>query len=86
MTPIPRDLYHSSGALLNEIEALASRHPDVLTMEKMRADNKGYAAEIVVITYNHVKKQTNNKSKFRILLNIPCLPELWTAWEGAYYL
>ncbi|XP_008781269.1 carboxypeptidase A6 isoform X4 [Phoenix dactylifera] len=69
MTPIPRDLYHSSGALLNEIEALASRHPDVLTMEKMRADNKGYAAEIVVITYNHVKKQTNNKSKFRILLS-----------------
>ncbi|XP_010935248.1 uncharacterized protein [Elaeis guineensis] len=68
-TSIPRDLYHSSGALLNEIKALVGRHPDVLTMETMRADNKGYAAEIVVVTYNHVKKQTSNKSKFRILLS-----------------
>lgn len=37
-------------------------------MERMRADNKGYAAEIAVVTYNHLKKQTSHKSKFRILL------------------
>lgn len=45
------------------------RHPDILTMETMRADNKGYRAEIVVVTYNHEKKQVNNKLKLRILLS-----------------
>ncbi|XP_072966569.1 uncharacterized protein [Typha angustifolia] len=69
LTQIPRDLYHSSDALLSEVSSLVKRHPDRLSMETMRASNKAYLAEIVVITYNHVVKQIDEKSKYRILLS-----------------
>ncbi|KAG6526717.1 hypothetical protein ZIOFF_016718 [Zingiber officinale] len=83
------DTVHSCNcfdALLKEIKAAVVRHPDTLTMETIKADNKGYVAEILVVTYNRHTEDVDDQSKFRILLNIPCIPELWTAWERTYYL
>ncbi|KAK8705743.1 hypothetical protein V6N13_049336 [Hibiscus sabdariffa] len=85
-TPINRDLYHSSDALIEQIRSLVHRHPDKLTVETIRAGNKGYKSEITVVTYCHSRKDNDDKSKFRILLIIHCLPEFWAAWTGAYYI
>ncbi|XP_022999691.1 metallocarboxypeptidase A-like protein ARB_03789 isoform X1 [Cucurbita maxima] len=69
LTPIDRDLYHSSVDLMKEIKALVHRHPDKLTIETMEARNKGYFAEIPVVTYCHGRNKVNDMSKFRILLS-----------------
>ncbi|OAY67457.1 hypothetical protein ACMD2_06696 [Ananas comosus] len=69
ITPIPRDLYRSSDVLLHEIKALVARHSDSLNMESVRAGSKGYLAEVVVVTYNRVKKHISDKVKFRILMS-----------------
>ncbi|KAG0490017.1 hypothetical protein HPP92_006880 [Vanilla planifolia] len=69
ITRIPFDLYHTSVSLLEEVEAMVNRHPDKLTMEVLRASNGGYGAEVLVVTYNRLKRQNNNSSKFRILLS-----------------
>lgn len=45
------------------------RHPDRLTMETLRAGNKGYSAELLVVTYNQFKKTIDDNLKFRILLS-----------------
>lgn len=84
-TQINRDLYHSSGTLIREIKGLVHRHPDKLRMQTFRTGNKGYKAEISVVTYSRSSKEVDERSKFRILLMIPFLPELWAAWEGAHY-
>ncbi|XP_058090681.1 metallocarboxypeptidase A-like protein MCYG_01475 isoform X1 [Magnolia sinica] len=68
-TPIIRDLYHSSDSLMKRVKALVGRHPDRLTMETIRAGSKGYSSEILVVTYNRVKKDIDSSSKFRILLS-----------------
>lgn len=86
VTPINYDLYHSSGSLMHEIKALVHRHPNKLSMETVKAGNKGYGAEIAVVTYCKGKRDSPEKPKLRILLMIPCLPEFWTAWKGADYL
>ncbi|XP_042381537.1 putative metallocarboxypeptidase ECM14 [Zingiber officinale] len=69
MTPIPFDLYHSSAALLKEIKATVVRHPDTLTMETIKAGNKGYAAEVLVVTYNRQTEDVDDQSKLRVLLS-----------------
>ncbi|KAG6517497.1 hypothetical protein ZIOFF_020889 [Zingiber officinale] len=58
-----------SDALLKEIKATVVRHPDTLTMETIKAGNKGYAAEILVVTYNRHTEDVDDQSKFRILLS-----------------
>ncbi|GLT45669.1 hypothetical protein SLA2020_194850 [Shorea laevis] len=68
-TPINRDLYHSSSDLIEEIKSLVHRHPDKLTMETMKAANKGYEAEITAVTYSRNRKESDDRSKFRILLS-----------------
>ncbi|KAK2997795.1 hypothetical protein RJ639_028567 [Escallonia herrerae] len=67
--PINHDLYHTSGALMEEIEALVDRHPDKLSMETVKSRNKGYTAEITVVTYGRKRKESDDRSKFRILLS-----------------
>ncbi|XP_010683637.2 uncharacterized protein LOC104898281 [Beta vulgaris subsp. vulgaris] len=67
VTPINRDLYHSSANLMGEIEALANRHPNKLSIETIASENKGYQAQIAVVTYCRDRKE-DDKSKFRILL------------------
>lgn len=69
VTPINYDLYHSSGNLMEEIRNLVFRHQDKLTMETVRAGNRGYDAEIAVVTYSKGKKDNDDRSKFRILLS-----------------
>ncbi|XP_020984185.1 uncharacterized protein LOC107460227 isoform X2 [Arachis duranensis] len=69
VTPINYDLYHSSGKFLEEIKALVHRHSDMLAMETIKAGNKGYGAEITVVTYSERKRETDERSKFRILLS-----------------
>nr|XP_029144081.1 carboxypeptidase A6 isoform X2 [Arachis hypogaea] len=69
VTPINYDLYHSSGRFLEEIKALVHRHSDMLAMETIKAGNKGYGAEITVVTYSERKRETDERSKFRILLS-----------------
>lgn len=86
VTPINRDLYRSSDALMEEIEALVNRHKDRLHMETFQTTNKGYSAELNVVTYCRNRTAIDDKSKFRILLMITCLPEFWAACAGAYYL
>ncbi|XP_062164665.1 metallocarboxypeptidase A-like protein MCYG_01475 [Alnus glutinosa] len=68
-TPINRDLYHSSGDLMEQIKALVHRHPDKLTMETIKSRNKGYQAEISVVTYCRGRRENNDGSKFRVLLS-----------------
>ncbi|KAE8057375.1 hypothetical protein FH972_014076 [Carpinus fangiana] len=67
--PVNRDLYHSSGDLMEQIKALVHRHPDKLTMERIKSRNKGYQAEISVVTYCWGRKENDDRSKFRILLS-----------------
>ncbi|KAI5660917.1 hypothetical protein M9H77_20240 [Catharanthus roseus] len=69
LTPINRDLYHTSEALLEEIEALVHRHQDKLSIETISTKNKGYHAETTVVTYCRNRKDCDGKSKFRILLS-----------------
>ncbi|XP_037444987.1 zinc carboxypeptidase-like [Triticum dicoccoides] len=69
VTPISRDLYRPSDTLLSEIKALVARNPDRLTMDTVRASNKGYSAEMLVVTFNHVKKTVHDGSKIKILLS-----------------
>ncbi|KAI7733823.1 hypothetical protein M8C21_011694, partial [Ambrosia artemisiifolia] len=69
VTPINRDLYRTSAALMEEIEALVNRHPDKLHMETFRSSNKGYNAELNVVTYCQNRTAIEDKSKFRILLS-----------------
>ncbi|KAJ8437454.1 hypothetical protein Cgig2_031975 [Carnegiea gigantea] len=68
ITPINRDLYHSSADLMEEIEALVHRHPNKFTMETFEGENKGYLAHVAVVTYCR-NRQENDKSKFRVLLS-----------------
>ncbi|KAG6468048.1 hypothetical protein ZIOFF_072614 [Zingiber officinale] len=58
-----------SDALLKEIKAMVVRHPDTLIMETIKAGNKGYATEILVVTYNRHTEDVDDQSKFRILLS-----------------
>ncbi|XP_077220862.1 Zn-dependent exopeptidases superfamily protein [Tasmannia lanceolata] len=67
--PFKSDLYHSSDSLMKQVKALISRHPDRLTMQTIRAGNKGYSAEILVVTYSRARREIDEHSKFRILLS-----------------
>ncbi|KEH36303.1 zinc carboxypeptidase family protein [Medicago truncatula] len=69
VTPINYDLYHSSGSLMHEIKALVHRHPNKFSMETVKAGNKGYGAEIAVVTYCKGKRDSPEKPKLRILLS-----------------
>ncbi|KAL5706199.1 hypothetical protein ACHQM5_024399 [Ranunculus cassubicifolius] len=69
ITHLNKDLYHSSGVLAKQIKAIVGRHPDKFSMETMKARNKGYNAEILVVTYSLSKREVNESSKFRILLS-----------------
>ncbi|KQJ92951.2 hypothetical protein BRADI_3g01750v3 [Brachypodium distachyon] len=59
----------SNDSILHEIKALVARNSDRLTMDTVRASNKGYSAEMVVVTYNHAKETVDNGSKINILLS-----------------
>ncbi|XP_078440711.1 Zn-dependent exopeptidases superfamily protein isoform X2 [Wolffia australiana] len=67
-TPISRDLYRSSDALLHDAKDLVNRHPDLLMMETLKAGDSVYSAEVAVITYNRTLEGPKN-SKFRLLLS-----------------
>ncbi|EXB56340.1 Carboxypeptidase A6 [Morus notabilis] len=69
LTPINRDLYHSSEDLMEEIKALVNRHPDKLTLETVKSRNKGYQADVKVVTFCRRRQESDDKSKFRILLS-----------------
>ncbi|KAM0871443.1 hypothetical protein ACQ4PT_039382 [Festuca glaucescens] len=97
ITPISRDLYHSSDSILGEIKALVARNSDSLTvsaspalvhllfvslirflyavsypplqMDTVRASNKGYSAEMFVVTFNHAKETVEDGSKIKIMLD-----------------
>uniref|UniRef100_A0ACD5ZBM1 Uncharacterized protein n=1 Tax=Avena sativa TaxID=4498 RepID=A0ACD5ZBM1_AVESA len=69
ITPISQDLYHSSDSILREIKALVARNSDRLTMDTVRASNKGYSAEMFVVTFNHAKGTVDDGSKIKIMLS-----------------
>ncbi|KAI3734512.1 hypothetical protein L6452_13982 [Arctium lappa] len=69
ITPINRDLYHTSGTLMGEIEELVNRHQDRFHIETYRSKNKGYQAELDVVTYRPNRNENEDNSKFRILLS-----------------
>ncbi|XP_015884060.1 uncharacterized protein LOC107419774 isoform X1 [Ziziphus jujuba] len=69
LTPINHDLYHSSGDLKREIKTLVNRHPDKFTFETIKSGNKGYHAEVGVVTYCRRRQEIDDRSKFRILLS-----------------
>ncbi|XP_042439132.1 uncharacterized protein LOC122024543 isoform X3 [Zingiber officinale] len=69
MLPARRIHLAQCDALLKEIKATVVRHPDTLTMETIKEGNKGYAAEILVVTYNQHTEDVDDQSKFRILLS-----------------
>ncbi|CAH1439689.1 unnamed protein product [Lactuca virosa] len=56
-------------------------------METFTSSNRGYQAELNVVTYfQKIHEIEEDKSKFRILLMISCLPEFWAACTRAYYI
>ncbi|KAF3951166.1 hypothetical protein CMV_023152 [Castanea mollissima] len=57
-----------TGYLMEMINGLVHRHPDKLTMETFKSINKGYQAEISVVTCSRGRKDNHDSSKFRILL------------------
>ncbi|KAF5949352.1 hypothetical protein HYC85_011345 [Camellia sinensis] len=59
----------TSDALMEQIKALVYCHPDKLYMETTGGKNKGYRAEMIVVTYCRNRKDIDDKSKFRILLS-----------------
>ncbi|XP_024992051.1 carboxypeptidase O-like [Cynara cardunculus var. scolymus] len=69
ITPINRDLYHTSGTLMEEIEQLVNRHQDRFHIETYTSKNKGYQAELDVVTYRQNRNEIEDNSKFRILLS-----------------
>ncbi|XP_057504207.1 uncharacterized protein LOC130787774 isoform X3 [Actinidia eriantha] len=69
VTPINRDLYHTSDTLMEEIKALVHRHPDKLYMEVIGSQNKGYRVEMTVVTYCRNRKEIDDRSKYRVLLS-----------------
>ncbi|XP_051124066.1 metallocarboxypeptidase A-like protein MCYG_01475 [Andrographis paniculata] len=69
VTPINRDLYHTRGALLEEIESLVDRHPDKFTIDKISSKNKGYEAQIRVVNYCRNQKHNDEGAKLRILFS-----------------
>ncbi|KAM0951772.1 hypothetical protein DsansV1_C03g0029301 [Dioscorea sansibarensis] len=69
LTPILCHLYHSCDSLLKDVKALVSRDPEKLSVDQIRAEDKGYIADIVVVIYNSYKIPKNGNLKFRILLN-----------------
>ncbi|XP_075517122.1 uncharacterized protein LOC142551653 isoform X1 [Primulina tabacum] len=69
ITPINGDLYHTRGALLEEIESLVYRHPDKLSIEKISSKNKGYETQMTIVTYCRNQKSCDDKGKLRILLS-----------------
>jgi len=58
----------ASDSLLREIKALVARHSDKLSMNTITTSNKGYSADLFVVTFNHVKESVDNGSKVHILL------------------
>ncbi|KAK1296807.1 hypothetical protein QJS10_CPB15g00262 [Acorus calamus] len=68
ITPIRLDLYRSCDNLIEDVKALVDRHPDVFTMETMKAVDNDYSAAISVITYNNPKRGLDEKLKSRILI------------------
>ncbi|CAL5336506.1 unnamed protein product [Camellia sinensis] len=59
----------TSDALMEQIKALVYCHRDKLYMETTGGKNKGYRAEMIVVTYCRNRKDIDDKSKFRILLS-----------------
>ncbi|GFS35962.1 Zn-dependent exopeptidases superfamily protein [Actinidia rufa] len=58
-----------SGTLMEEIKALVHRHPDKLYMEVIGRQNKGYHAEMTIVTYCRNRKEIDDRSKYRVLLS-----------------
>ncbi|GMI91391.1 hypothetical protein like AT5G42320 [Hibiscus trionum] len=67
-TPINHDLYHSGTGLIEKIESLVHRHPDKLTVETLKSGTEGYNADVTVVTYGQSGKQSDDRSKIRILI------------------
>jgi len=59
----------ASDSLLREIKALVAQHSDKLSMDTITTSNKGYSADLFVVTFNHVKESVDNGSKVHILLS-----------------
>ncbi|XP_022718019.1 metallocarboxypeptidase A-like protein MCYG_01475, partial [Durio zibethinus] len=68
-TPVNHHLYHSGNDLIEQIKSVVHRHPDKRIVETIKAGNKGYEAEITVVTYCQSGKESDDRSKFRILLS-----------------
>ncbi|KAF8088725.1 hypothetical protein N665_0532s0084 [Sinapis alba] len=68
VTPIYCDLYDSSDDLMEHIHYLVHPHPGKLSIELIKSGNKGYNAEVNVVTYCRGRRQRDDRSNFRILL------------------
>ncbi|KAM7259660.1 hypothetical protein ACFE04_015401 [Oxalis oulophora] len=58
-----------SSDLIEQIKDLVHRHPDKLSIETLNTGNKGYNADISVVTYCRKRREKDAKAKFRILLS-----------------
>ncbi|KAF5741607.1 hypothetical protein HS088_TW10G00611 [Tripterygium wilfordii] len=54
---------------MEQITTLVHRHPDKLSVNTFKSGNKGYNAEITVVTYCQSGRESDDRSKFRILLS-----------------
>ncbi|XP_062098499.1 uncharacterized protein LOC133804378 [Humulus lupulus] len=69
LTHINHDLYHSRDDLMKEIKGLVHRHPDKLSLKTVTSRNKGYQAEVAVVTYGRRREESDERLMYRILLS-----------------
>ncbi|KAI3778443.1 hypothetical protein L2E82_07736 [Cichorium intybus] len=69
LTPVDYDLYHTSDTLLEQIKKMVNNHQDRFHMDTFTSTNKGYKAELNVVTYCQNTNEIKDKSKIRILLS-----------------
>ncbi|KAE8715586.1 pentatricopeptide repeat-containing protein [Hibiscus syriacus] len=61
-------MYSNITDLIEKVESLVHRHPDKLTVETLKSGTEGYNANVTVVTYGQSGKQSDDRSKIRILL------------------
>eukprot|EP00250_Pteridium_aquilinum_P002085 c12289_g1_i1 orf=112-966(+) len=69
ITVLNEHLYHQRDSLLQEVEALALRHPESMLVHSWKSDSDGYASEIMIATIQHGANNMAEKDKYRLLLS-----------------
>ncbi|KAJ7109604.1 hypothetical protein O6H91_Y571400 [Diphasiastrum complanatum] len=68
-TVLDFNLYHRSDQLLQDISALVSRHPMMMTEKVWKSVVVGYSTEMTIVTVEPGGRRPNLERRLRVLLN-----------------